>query len=239
MQAVWDPRMMRMCSRAEDRPSGVLGAPDNLFEPCLQSKQSCPFLGKRPQTSVCSVLTSRRRAPARAQERVDEMIAHLAGLAEQRIVLSFAPSTPYYEVLKRVGELFPKGAKVPPPRAACSWAGNGPGTAFGSTSAARTECLAKYRSCTRMRVYAATARDGNSVHRPWGRRGKLRPFCAGLASRRAPPLMGRAPGQATRAYLHTEAAVEAAFRAAGWKVVRRELTATRFYFSRLFEAVRL
>ena len=48
----------------------------------------------------------------RAQERVNEMIAHLAGLAEERIVLSFAPSTPYYEVLKRIGELFPKGAKV-------------------------------------------------------------------------------------------------------------------------------
>lgn len=48
----------------------------------------------------------------RVQERVDEMIAHLAGLAEERVLLSFAPSTPYYEVLKRVGELFPKGAKV-------------------------------------------------------------------------------------------------------------------------------
>lgn len=63
--------------------------------------------------------------------------------------------------------------------------------------------------------------------------------CAGLAPCRRPPLNGRVWGQATRAYLHTEAAVEAAFRAAGWKVVRRELTATRFYFSRLFEAVRL
>ncbi len=48
----------------------------------------------------------------RVQERVDEMIAHLAGLAEERVLLSFAPSTPYYEVLKRIGELFPKGAKV-------------------------------------------------------------------------------------------------------------------------------
>ena len=51
------------------------------------------------------------------------MIAHLAGLAEERILLSFAPSTPYYEVLKRIGELFPKGAKVPcpaPDSACCS-----------------------------------------------------------------------------------------------------------------------
>ena len=43
--------------------------------------------------------------------------------------------------------------------------------------------------------------------------------------------------QATRAYLHREEDVEAAFRAAGWKISRRELTAGKFYFSRLFEAV--
>jgi hypothetical protein len=75
------------------------------------------------------------RAPA-AQERVDEMIAHLAGLAEQRILLSFAPSTPYYEVLKRVGELFPKGAKVPPPRPACSRAVHAHGSACWSMTLA-------------------------------------------------------------------------------------------------------
>ena len=41
-----------------------------------------------------------------------EMVTHLAGLAEQRVILSFAPSTPYYELLKRIGEFFPKGSKV-------------------------------------------------------------------------------------------------------------------------------
>jgi hypothetical protein len=46
------------------------------------------------------------------QEKVDEMLKNLTDRAEKRIILSFAPSTPYYEVLKRIGELFPKGAKV-------------------------------------------------------------------------------------------------------------------------------
>ena len=41
-----------------------------------------------------------------------EMVGHLASLSEQRLILSFAPSTPYYEVLKRIGEFFPKGSKV-------------------------------------------------------------------------------------------------------------------------------
>lgn len=45
--------------------------------------------------------------------------------------------------------------------------------------------------------------------------------------------------QATRAYLHAEADVEAALGRAGFKVTRREMTATKFYFSRLLEAVRV
>jgi magnesium-protoporphyrin O-methyltransferase len=49
-----------------------------------------------------------------------------------------------------------------------------------------------------------------------------------------PPTM-----QATRAYLHAEEDVEAALQRAGFKVTRREMTATKFYFSRLLEAVRV
>ncbi len=44
--------------------------------------------------------------------------------------------------------------------------------------------------------------------------------------------------QATRAYLHKEADVEAALNRLGWKVVKREMTATKFYFSRMLEAVK-
>jgi magnesium-protoporphyrin O-methyltransferase len=44
--------------------------------------------------------------------------------------------------------------------------------------------------------------------------------------------------QATRAYLHAEADVEASLQRAGFKVVKREMTATKFYFSRLLEAVK-
>lgn len=87
------------------------------------------------------------------QAKVDAMLTGLVSHATDRLIVSFAPSTPYYEALKRVGELFPKGAK------------------------------------------------------------------------------------ATRAYLHKEEDVEAALARAGWTVTRKEMTATKFYFSRLFEAV--
>lgn len=87
------------------------------------------------------------------QHKADAMIAHLASLAENRLILSFAPKTFYYNLLKRVGELFP------------------------------------------------------------------------------------GPSKATRAYLHSEADVERALQKAGWKIRKRGLTTTQFYFSRLVEAV--
>jgi hypothetical protein len=40
------------------------------------------------------------------------MVRHLADLAEDRLILSFAPWTPQYVVLKRIGELFPGPSKV-------------------------------------------------------------------------------------------------------------------------------
>jgi hypothetical protein len=89
------------------------------------------------------------------QDKVDAMISHLASLADNRLIISFAPKTLSYSILKRIGELFP------------------------------------------------------------------------------------GPSKATRAYLHAEADVEAALQRCGFKVVKREMTATSFYFSRLLEAVRV
>ncbi len=87
------------------------------------------------------------------QNKADAMIAHLASLAEKRVILSFAPKTFYYDLLKRVGELFP------------------------------------------------------------------------------------GPSKATRAYLHAEADVETAFQKVGWRIKKRGLITTQFYFARLVEAV--
>ncbi len=87
-------------------------------------------------------------------EQVNGMINHLSDLAQSRLLLSFAPKTAYYTVLKKVGEFFP------------------------------------------------------------------------------------GPSKTTRAYLHPEAAIVAMLEGAGWRIERRSMTKTRFYFSRLLEAVR-
>lgn len=89
------------------------------------------------------------------QDKADAMIAHLSSLAQERLILSFAPKNPFYTLLKRIGEFFP------------------------------------------------------------------------------------GPSKATRAYLHSEAAIRDALKANGWEITRKEFTATQFYFSRLLEAVKV
>lgn len=87
------------------------------------------------------------------QAQAAEMINHLSNLAESRLLLSFAPKTLAYTVLKRIGDFFP------------------------------------------------------------------------------------GPSKATRAYLHREADVVKILQAAGWRIERNAMTKTKFYFSRLLEAV--
>ncbi|MBD2577764.1 magnesium protoporphyrin IX methyltransferase [Oscillatoria sp. FACHB-1406] len=46
------------------------------------------------------------------QEKAAEMIAHLASLAQSRIIISFAPKTLCLTILKKIGELFPGPSKT-------------------------------------------------------------------------------------------------------------------------------
>jgi magnesium-protoporphyrin O-methyltransferase len=83
-----------------------------------------------------------------------DIVAKLGSLSKDRLIISFAPKTWYYDILKKIGELFPGKSKT------------------------------------------------------------------------------------TRAYLHPEDKVIDALKKAGFSIKRDEMTATKFYFSRLFEAVR-
>jgi hypothetical protein len=146
-------------------------------------------------------------APPTPQDKADAMVAHLASLAEQRLIVSFAPKTPFYSVLKRIGELFPGPSKV-------CWCDHVVG-------------YRPCRSCKLARTWSAPA----SLASPLSRVQRINhavPLCCYYYC----------CCQATRAYLHAEADVEAALSRAGFTVVKREMTATKFYFSRLLEAVK-
>ena len=45
-------------------------------------------------------------------DRVNGMISHLASLSDDKLIISFAPKTLAYSILKRVGELFPGPSKA-------------------------------------------------------------------------------------------------------------------------------
>jgi magnesium-protoporphyrin O-methyltransferase len=45
-------------------------------------------------------------------DKMTQMVQHLCDLAETRVLLSFAPKTWYYDILKKIGELFPGPSKT-------------------------------------------------------------------------------------------------------------------------------
>ncbi|CAM9698499.1 unnamed protein product, partial [Phaeothamnion confervicola] len=45
-------------------------------------------------------------------EKMSEMVSKLCSMSTRRVILSFAPSTWYYQLLKKVGELFPGPSKT-------------------------------------------------------------------------------------------------------------------------------
>ncbi len=45
-------------------------------------------------------------------DKMAEMVGHLCSLSEDRVIISFAPKTWYYELLKKIGELFPGPSKT-------------------------------------------------------------------------------------------------------------------------------
>ncbi|NES98189.1 MAG: magnesium protoporphyrin IX methyltransferase [Desertifilum sp. SIO1I2] len=46
------------------------------------------------------------------QNQADAMISHLCSLSESRVILSFAPKTCFYSLLKKIGSLFPGPSKT-------------------------------------------------------------------------------------------------------------------------------
>ena len=46
------------------------------------------------------------------QQAAEAMVAHLAGMAQKRLIVSFAPFTPLLAVLKQIGQFFPGPSKT-------------------------------------------------------------------------------------------------------------------------------
>lgn len=135
----------KMVGEAQERAEQILGQSDN---PTFATRDLESLSGQYHTVVCLDVLIHY------PQDKAAEMIKHLSSLAESRFVLSFAPKTLAYTMLKKVGDFFP------------------------------------------------------------------------------------GPSKATRAYLHREADIIQILEKNGWTINRNAMTKTRFYFSRLLEAVK-
>jgi magnesium-protoporphyrin O-methyltransferase len=93
----------KMVGEAKEIAKNVLGNSDN---PTF-TVQDLETLSGRYNTVVC--LDVLIHYP---QEKAAEMISHLASLAESRLILSFAPKTLIYSLLKKIGDFFPGPSKA-------------------------------------------------------------------------------------------------------------------------------
>jgi magnesium-protoporphyrin O-methyltransferase len=93
----------KMVGEARERAAKELENPDKL----TFAVQDLAGLTGKYHTVIClDVLIHYPTSDAA------EMIAHLASLAENRLILSFAPKTCFLTILKKIGEFFPGPSKT-------------------------------------------------------------------------------------------------------------------------------
>jgi magnesium-protoporphyrin O-methyltransferase len=93
----------KMVSEARERAQKELDSNSRLNF----NVQDLETLGSKYHTVIC--LDVLFHYP---QDKAAEMISHLCTLAENRLILSFAPNTPALSLLKKVGSFFPGASKA-------------------------------------------------------------------------------------------------------------------------------
>jgi magnesium-protoporphyrin O-methyltransferase len=93
----------KMVGEAKERAAELFGNNDN---PTF-SVQDLESLGGSYHTVVC--LDVLIHYP---QDKAAAMISHLASTAQSRLIISFAPKTPWLSVLKKIGSFFPGASKA-------------------------------------------------------------------------------------------------------------------------------
>ncbi|MGA7935615.1 MAG: magnesium protoporphyrin IX methyltransferase [Kovacikia sp.] len=93
----------KMVGEARERAALTLGQSEN---PTF-AVQDLESLSGRYHTVIC--LDVLIHYP---QEKAAEMVTHLSSLADSRLILSFAPKTLAYSLLKKIGDFFPGPSKA-------------------------------------------------------------------------------------------------------------------------------
>lgn len=93
----------KMVTEAQDRARATLARTENL----IFSVSDLETLRGEYHTVIC--LDVLIHYP---EDKAQAMIAHLSSLASHRLILSFAPKTTAYTILKKIGEFFPGPSKA-------------------------------------------------------------------------------------------------------------------------------
>ncbi len=93
----------KMVGEAKERAEAALSTTDNL----TFNVQDLETLGGNYHTVIC--LDVLIHYP---QDKAAQMISHLCSMAESRLILSFAPKTLTYSLLKKIGSFFPGPSKA-------------------------------------------------------------------------------------------------------------------------------
>ena len=93
----------KMVGEAKERAVAVLGDSGNLSF----TVQDLEALGGRYHSVIC--LDVLIHYP---QDKAAQMISYLSSMAESRLILSFAPKTFSYSLLKKIGSFFPGASKA-------------------------------------------------------------------------------------------------------------------------------
>jgi magnesium-protoporphyrin O-methyltransferase len=93
----------KMSNEGRERAIAELGEPN----PITFTAQDLETISGQYHTVIC--LDVMIHYPP---EKAGEMTAHLSSLATDRLIISFAPKTWYYAILKKVGEFFPGPSKA-------------------------------------------------------------------------------------------------------------------------------
>jgi magnesium-protoporphyrin O-methyltransferase len=93
----------KMVGEAKEKAQAILG---NTANPTFMVQDLESLTGKYHSVICLDVLIHY------PQEDAAKMIAHLASLAESRLIISFAPKTLCLTILKKIGELFPGPSKT-------------------------------------------------------------------------------------------------------------------------------
>lgn len=95
-----------MVEEAQARFRRASNKVESLTEPRFETKDLESLTGKYDTVTCLDVMIHY------PQDKADEMIAHLASLSKQRLIISFAPKTTFYSILKRIGALFERSLPI-------------------------------------------------------------------------------------------------------------------------------